>query len=98
MERKISVERLYSLEQYQNIKFTSELNNIPESVALNEEAMDMLYYLQMLSCDIAYKKYMDIREYIAKNKPSVLEFFEEEHKKANDAVLKKLEELNNKEN
>ena len=93
MQRKISVERLYSLEQYQNIKFTSELSDIPEEVALDEQAMDMLYYLQMVSCDLAYKKYMEIREELAKTKPNVLEFLEAQHKQTNDEVLQKLQEL-----
>ena len=93
MERKISVERLYSLEQYQNIKFASELNNIPEEVALDTEAMDMLYYMQMVSCDLAFKKYMEVREAIAKNKPNILEFLTEERETNNEELNKKLAKL-----
>lgn len=61
MERKISVERLYSLGQYQNVKFIDEITNIPESIALNREAMNLIAYSQILQAEKAYYNYFRLR-------------------------------------
>jgi hypothetical protein len=58
MNKKISVERLYSLGDFKNIKFYDEISDIPENVALNEKAMSLLHFLQLLEIESSHKKYL----------------------------------------
>ena len=61
MERKVSVERLYSLGNYQNVKFVDEITGIPESIVLNKDAMNLLHFAQVLEVENAYYKYSQLR-------------------------------------
>jgi hypothetical protein len=65
MQNKLSVERLYSLGDYKNIKFINELDGIPESFATNPKAMELLFFQQTLACEIAYRKYYEVIDYIS---------------------------------
>lgn len=77
--RDIGVERLYFIAQFQNIKIDSRINGIPVEMINNPEIIDRLYYVQMLNSDIAYKKYMDLRQRIATEKvKDILELLREE--------------------
>lgn len=88
--RDIGVERLYFIANYQNIKFDSKLHNIPEELANNSEVMDRLYYIQMLSCDIAYKNYMALRDRMEKEKvKSILELLKDERELAQKELNEK---------
>lgn len=60
MEQKLAVERIYKLGDYQNIKITSELTNIPQQVFLNEEAQNKLQYLLLVDVEQSYAKYHQV--------------------------------------
>ena len=66
MNRSIKVERLYTLGDYKNIKFTDEMNEIPADVALNPEAMSTLRSLQLVGVDLAFEKYVSLRRLLDK--------------------------------
>jgi hypothetical protein len=66
MKRNLSVERLFPLGDFKNIKFTSELENIPEEFATNEKAVGLLWLQMAYGCDIAYVKYYNLIESLAK--------------------------------
>lgn len=68
MERTLSAERLYSLAEYQNIKFSNVLTGIPEEIAANQKIVELLFLQQAISCDVAYAEYKQMRETIAKEK------------------------------
>ena len=53
MNRKVSVERLYTRGNYQNVKFVDEITDIPEHIALNKDAMNLLHYAQLLEVERA---------------------------------------------
>src|SRR5512139_413975 len=57
MNRSIKVERLYPLGDYKNVKFIEEINDIPQNVATNPEAMAKLHALLLASVDLLYYKY-----------------------------------------
>lgn len=79
MERSLSAERLYSLAEFQNIKFVNTLTGIPREMAENEEIVRKFFYLQALSCDIAYVDYKRMREKAKEEKVTdILEFLKEE--------------------
>lgn len=65
MNRNLQVERLYSLGDYKNIKFTNGVNDIPQELALNEKVTELLFFQQALSCEIAYRRYYDLIEKIS---------------------------------
>jgi hypothetical protein len=68
MKRAISVERLYTLAEYQNIKFINTLSEIPEELSNNASVVGKLFLQQYLSCDIAYLEYQKMRAHVAKEK------------------------------
>jgi len=62
MNRRSTIRRLYPTERYGNIEFTDEINDIPDQICLNEELMDQLRYLQMLTVEISFRRYIDLYE------------------------------------
>lgn len=62
MERNLSVERLYTLGDFQNIKFSNTINGVPVELASNERIVALLFAQSALSCDIAYLEYKKRRE------------------------------------
>lgn len=88
--RDIAIERLYFIANYQNVKIESTLKGIPANLATNPEVIDRLYYIQMLNCDIAYKKYMDLRQQIATDKvKDILELLREERDNAQKELIER---------
>ena len=86
--RDLGVERLYFIANFQNIKISSNLNNLPAELATNPEVIDRLYYVQMLNCDIAYKKYMDLRQkMVAEKTKDILELLREERDNAQKELV-----------
>lgn len=61
MNKEISVERIFSLGDYQNIKFTDTIKEIPDVVASNPDAIKYLRYLQMIDIEWSYINYARLR-------------------------------------
>lgn len=79
MKRSLSAERLYSLAEYQNIKFVNTISEIPEELSRNENIVSKLFLLQSISCDMAYADYKRLREKMKEERVTdVLEFLKEE--------------------
>jgi len=60
MNRNLGVERLYSLGDYKNLKVTDYINDLPEEVAMDTHAVDLIRYLQLVSVDIVYERYAEL--------------------------------------
>lgn len=60
MSRTLKVERLYSLGDFKNIKFTSELYNIPKEFAFRKELIDKINYLMLLDVESNFRKYTEL--------------------------------------
>lgn len=88
MKRDIAVERLFTLGDYKNVKFISEIKDIPEEFAMDEEVVGMIYFGQVLECDIAYRRYYELMEKITKDKIKDVRGFMEEAKSQNFAELR----------
>lgn len=56
--RSLKVERLYTLGDYQNIKLTDEINNLPPEILSNPHAVELLRTLQFAQMDLAHQKYI----------------------------------------
>jgi hypothetical protein len=56
MEEKVSVERLYSLGDYRNIKFSSEITGIPKELMASEFEKKLRYW-QLVEIELMHRKY-----------------------------------------
>jgi hypothetical protein len=61
MNKQISAERIYSLGDYQNIKFNDTITEIPDEIALNPDTMERLRYLQLVDIEWSYISYMKLK-------------------------------------
>jgi hypothetical protein len=57
MDRSIGLERVFSLGDYKSLRITDYSNGIPDELALDEEFVDKLRSLQLVSADKAYYEY-----------------------------------------
>lgn len=83
MNKTISLERIFSLGDYQNLKVTDTITEIPDAVASNSEAIKLLRYLQLVDIEWSFIRYMKLRASEPKlSNPeaiqAALEFIEEE--------------------
>jgi len=62
MERSLRVKRIYTLGSYQNIEIADSIDGIPNELALNEDFIGLLSYLQMLNLERRVNSYYKIRE------------------------------------
>ena len=62
MKRSVTTTRLYSLGNYQNISFSDTIEDIPESVALDNKAMGLLRSIQLFQIERSYLKYFKLKE------------------------------------
>jgi uncharacterized LabA/DUF88 family protein len=61
MNKQIAIERIFSLGDYQNIKVTDVITEIPDAVASNPEAIKLLRYLQLVDIEWTYIHYAKLR-------------------------------------
>ena len=62
MKRSVTTTRLYSLGNYQNISFSDTIEDIPESVALDNKAMQLLRSIQLFQIERSFLKYFKLKE------------------------------------
>jgi hypothetical protein len=96
MERELSVERLYFLGNYRNIKFSNLLKGIPEHIAKSDRATSLLFFQQALACEIAYRKYYEIVESIAKEEiQDAVGYLEKKREQTLEELLEEINKLDN---
>jgi hypothetical protein len=82
LDRTLTAERIYALGSYQNLKLTHTITDIPDKIALNSKAMDLLQYSLLLDIELGYEKYVQLFEkvqhYKSKQDMTALEFIEQE--------------------
>lgn len=67
MERTLYAERLYALGDFKNIKFSSALTQIPEEIARNPEAINLLYVDMFIGMELAYRRYYAMVESLSRS-------------------------------
>ena len=92
MNKQIAVERIFSLGDYQNIKVTDTITELPEIVASNPEAMKLLRYLQLVDVEWTYINYARLRALEPKLTSSeaiesAMNFIEEERTQTFESLL-----------
>lgn len=60
MKRTLSVERLYNLGQFINIKIINTIEEVPEEIASDPTKVQKLYRSLSAECDLAYQEYKDL--------------------------------------
>lgn len=94
MNRTVYVERLYSLGDFKNIKFSSALTGIPEGLAKNDKIVALLFLQSALSCEIAYRRYFDTVDRISKEKiTNVLRYLEDERTKTYYELYQEIQQV-----
>jgi hypothetical protein len=79
MNKSLSVERLYSLGDYKNIKFSDTITDIPGHVALDQDVMKLLSYLQIVDIELSFNRYKELVTRAGTEKSEdILAFLEEE--------------------
>lgn len=61
VNKQISIQRIFSQGDYQNLTVTDTITEIPDSIASNPEALKLLRYLQLVDVEWSYIKYMKLR-------------------------------------
>jgi hypothetical protein len=61
LNKEISVERTFQFVQYEPLKFTDTVTDIPDVISSNPEAMKLLRYLQLVDIECSWLAYMDLR-------------------------------------
>lgn len=61
MNKTISAERTYQFVQYEPLKFSDTITDIPDEISFNPEAMKLLRYLQLIDIEYSYLRYLEIK-------------------------------------
>jgi hypothetical protein len=61
-KRQLTVNRLYTAGQYQNLTFTDSISEIPDELVFDEEFIKRISNVMMLRLDLQERKYFLIRE------------------------------------
>lgn len=94
MERTLTVERLFNMGQFANLRFSHTLTNIPQQVALDKEAMKLLEYLMLLDVEYDYRRYLILIEQITTTEPNkVLDLIEGERTTAFEQLFARTKQL-----
>jgi hypothetical protein len=60
MERKIRADRRYPLGDYRYVTLEDEISGVPAELMMKPEVVGKLRYLQLVSFEIAYRKYQQL--------------------------------------
>lgn len=93
MQRTLSVERLYSLGDFKNIKFTDTITDIPQELSLNPNAMKLISYLQLTEIELSHKRYIKLGLMLPARPDQIdatLELIEEERSRTFTELLEEI--------
>lgn len=57
MNRNLGIERVYNLGDYKSLRVIDYINDVPEDLMLDTDAVDKIRYLQLISLDLVYERY-----------------------------------------
>jgi hypothetical protein len=58
MNRGLGVERTYQVANFEPIKFSDYINELPDELAFNNELVNRIRYLQFLNIEMSYRNYL----------------------------------------
>lgn len=62
VNRTLGIERIYRLGDYENLKVTDNINDLPEELMFKGELINKIRYLQLLNVELASRKYHKLME------------------------------------
>lgn len=78
MNRDLHVERLYSLGDYKNIKFSDVISDLPKEVMFNNELIEKIQFLQMINMERMFRIYLDLNRTLGEmNSETIAKYLEE---------------------
>ena len=60
MQRTLTISRKYQLGNFQNMDIGTMFIDLPEHLMFNQELIEKLFYLQLVTGDKAYRKYFEL--------------------------------------
>jgi len=69
LTRSITTERLFNMGPFANLRFSHTLNEIPEHIALDKEAMTLIQKMLLLDVEYDYRRYINLIEKISVTSP-----------------------------
>jgi hypothetical protein len=93
MNKSITTERTWQLVQFEPLRVSDVITDIPEQVASNPEAMKLLRYLQLVDIEWTYVQYAKLRAKMPRltsveSIDSANEYLEEERRNTFENLLK----------
>jgi hypothetical protein len=67
MNKTSTIERIYALGNYQNIKITDTVADIPQEVLEDNLLMDGITSIQLLNTELTYRKYLAMTDALPQN-------------------------------
>lgn len=77
MNRTLHVERLFSLGEWRNIRFSDEISDLPADIMFNEELIGKIRYLQLVDVEVAFRKYLELNKSIPSGPEAEMAYLEE---------------------
>ena len=93
MNKTITAERTWQLVQFEPLRISDTITEIPEIVATNPEAMRLLRYLQLVDLEWTYVQYMKLKSKEPKTIAGIddaNEFLEAERRTTFESLLKEI--------
>ncbi len=87
MERTLTLKRIFSMGQYQNLEVTDSITGIPNELALSEDFIASLSLYQLLRLEVRFQRYLELRSKTNKLSP------EDAIKLIEDDISQTLEEV-----
>lgn len=60
MQQRVAVERLYKIADFENLKVSSELTELPKEIFLKEEAQEKIRYLLLVDIEHTWNEYLEL--------------------------------------
>jgi len=103
MNKTISAERIFALGDYQNLKVTDSITEIPDAIARNPEAIKLLRFLQLVDIEWSYLTYQKLRLSEPKivNSESIksaIDYIESERTTTFEKLIESIQETKQEEN
>ena len=93
MKRTVGVERSFKISDFNIVKPTEFLSDIPDKFALNDEFISKVRFIQLLGVELTFRKYLKLKTFVdAISLEDAIEFLEEQKAHTIDELKQIIEE------
>lgn len=94
MNRTLSVERLYQLGDFRNIKLGDSFIELPVEIAMDRDLVSKFRMLQLIDTELAYRRYLKLTE-LSQSKTMTFEEIQEELEDMRVSLFSEIKDLLN---